>query len=350
MQNLFSSIGFTPDVTIFGTALNDWIMALVCGLFTFCMLLLIRRQIEQRTKKFAGAQLPNGVRFALTLARSTRLAPLLAASLTVGSKYLDLSTRAEHFANGIIIILVAYQCGIWASVSVRLYLEESAAHPANRSTQTLVTIVRFIANILIWSTVLLLALDNLGIQVKALLAGLGISGIAVALAVQSILGDLLASVSIALDKPFEVGDALTLDNGYTGTVEAIGIKSTRLRSVSGEQIVIANAELVKIRIRNYGRIDQRRSVHRFSVLYSTAPELLETAPSMLRNAVATCGDAIFERAHLVANGVNGFELELAFVVVGADYNKYLDIQQKVLVAVATAFAQSGIVYASTVPR
>ncbi len=350
MQNYVRSITGLSDMTWLGNSLADWITALFFGLATFVALLLVRRQIQRRTRKFVGTQLPQGVHFALTLAKRTRMAPLFAASLAVGSKYLELPARAEHLASATIIILVAFQVAIWASVAVRLYLEETAVQRGGRNAQTLVTILRFVANILIWSIVLLLALDNLGIQVKALLTGLGIGGIAVALAVQNVLGDLLASVSIALDRPFEVGDALTLDNGYTGTVEAIGIKSTRLRSVSGEQIVISNSELVKARIRNYGRIDQRRSVHRFSLSYTTPPTALAQVPDMLRRAVDACEDAGFERAHVVANGAVGFELELAFVVVGSDYATYLNAQQEVLLAVAAALAEAGIALASTAPR
>jgi small-conductance mechanosensitive channel len=350
MQYFLRSLGWVPDMTWLGNSLADWLTALAFGLGTFITLMLVRQQIKRRTRQFAGSQLPPGVQFALALAKRTRMAPLFAASLAVGSKYLDLPARAEHLASAIIIILIAFQIAVWASVSVRLYLEETAVHRGGRNAQTLVTILRFVANILIWSIVLLLALDNLGIQVKALLTGLGIGGIAVALAVQNVLGDLLASVSIALDKPFEVGDALTLDNGYTGTVEAIGIKSTRLRSVSGEQIVISNSELVKARIRNYGRIDQRRSVHRFSLSYATAPDALAQVPDMLRRAVDACADAGFERAHIVANGALGFEFELAFVVVGADYATYLNAQQQVLLAVAASLAEAGISLASTAPR
>lgn len=351
MDTLLHTLGFGTGMTLYGNTPTEWLAALGFGLATFAILVLLRRQIVRRTRRVTAAgQLPAGVRIGLQLARSTRSLPLLAASLAVGSKYLTLPAAAEHLMSAVIVILVSIQAGIWMSLTVRLSLEESASHHAGRGTQPLVTLARFVANLLIWFVVLLLALDNLGIQVKALLTGLGISGIAVALAVQNILGDLLASVSIALDKPFEVGDSLTLDSGYTGTVEAIGVKSTRLRSVSGEQIVIANAELVKIRIRNYGRIEQRRAVLRFSLLYSTPPDVLAKAPDMVRSAIVQCSDAVYERANVVAAGANGFELECAFVVTDNDYNRYLATQQQVLVGIARAFDAEKVVFASVVPR
>jgi small-conductance mechanosensitive channel len=213
-----------------------------------------------------------------------------------------------------------------------------------------VTIVQFVANVAIWSIVLLLALDNLGFQVKALLTGLGIGGIAVALAVQNVLGDLLASVSIALDKPFEVGDTLVLEGGYTGAVEAIGIKSTRLRSISGEQIVVSNAELTKARIRNYGRIAERRLVFRFTLAFNTPAECLAEVADIVRAAVVSRPEARFERAHVMTLGPAGFDVESVLTVPGPDYALYLSVVQAVNVAIAAEFERRGIQFSTLPPR
>src|SRR5262249_47160768 len=136
-----------------------------------------------------------------------------------------------------------------------------------------IDVILFVVGLVIWSMMLLLALDNLGVQIKPLLAGLGIGGIAVALAVQTVLSDLLASMSITLDKPFVIGDFLTVDD-MQGTVEHIGVKSTKLRSVSGEQIIMSNADIVKARVRNFGRMRERRAVFRFVVDYDTPASAL----------------------------------------------------------------------------
>jgi small-conductance mechanosensitive channel len=214
----------------------------------------------------------------------------------------------------------------------------------------MVTIVQFVANIAIWSIVLLLALDNLGFQVKALLTGLGIGGIAVALAVQNVLGDLLASVSIALDKPFEVGDYLTLEGGLAGTVEAIGIKSTRIRSITGEQIVVANAELTRARIRNYGRIAERRLVFRFTLAFATPAAQLAEVPAIVEAAVRARKEANFERAHVMAIGIAGFEVEAVLSVPTADYTVYLVALQAVNLAIAAEFERRGILFSTLPPR
>jgi small-conductance mechanosensitive channel len=342
MSELLRAIGLDPGRLYFGNPATDWLYALGLGLLTFLTLLFLHRQLTARTRRFGGRELPRGFRLLLTLLRRTQFFPLLAVSLLVGSKYLDLGPRAERVTTGVIAVLVALQVGIWASAAVRFYLEEQSAATGNQKSQTMVTIAQFVANLAIWSIVVLLALDNMGFQVKALLTGLGIGGIAVALAVQNVLGDLFASVSIALDKPFEIGDALTLESGYTGTVEAIGIKSTRLRSTSGEQIIVANAELVKARIRNYGRLAERRSVFRFVIALGTAAAELAAIPELVRAAVTAQPRAVFERAHLVAFAPRGHEYEVSFVVADGDYRLFLDVQQAIHLAIAAELERRAI--------
>ena len=334
MYDLLRLVGLDPDRMLFGNPLSDWLYALGLGLATFLTLLFLRGQLAAQARRFRGRELPRGVELLLMLLRRTRFFPLLAVSLLVGLEYLDLGRRAERLTTGVIVVLVALQMGIWASATVRFYLEDRSAQARHAKAQTMVTIAQFVANLAIWSLVVLLALDNLGFQVKTLLAGLGIGGIAVALAVQNVLGDLFASVSIALDKPFEIGDALTLESGYAGTVEAIGIKSTRLRSVSGEQIVMSNAELVKARIRNYGRLAERRSVFRFVIALGTPAADLAAIPPLVRAAIVAQPRAGFERAHYVAIVPRGHEFEAAFVVASADYTLFLEVQQAVNLAIS----------------
>lgn len=342
MDTLFRMIGLEAGRIVYGNSVADWVYALVLGLATFVALLFLRRTLRRRAKLYLGHELPRGVRLLLLLVDRTRVFPLLSLSLITGSKYLDLGERAERVTTAAIVILVALQVGLWASAAVRFYLEESAADRGAKSSQTMVSVVQFVTNLLIWSLVLLLVLDNLGIQVKALITGLGIGGIAVALAVQNVFGDLLASLSIALDRPFDVGDALTLDSGYAGTVEAIGVKSTRLRSTTGEQIVISNAELVKARIRNFGRLAARRSVFRFGVSTSTPAARVEEVPGIVRAAVESQALATFERAHCLNLGAAAIEFEAAFVVASADYGQFLDAQQAVNFAILRELETRGI--------
>jgi small-conductance mechanosensitive channel len=349
MQQLLRFLGLAPDGTLLGNPLADWGYALALGLVTFATLLVARRVLAKRVRRMAGRELPGGVRLVLRLLERTRFLPLLAVSLLAGSKYLDLGSRAERITTAVLVVLVALQVGIWLSAAVRFYLEEYYAGSGDRNSQSMVTIVKFVASLAIWSLVVLIALDNLGFQVKALLTGLGIGGIAVALAVQNLLGDLFASLSIALDKTFSVGDALVLDGGYSGTVEAIGVKSTRLRSTTGEQIVVSNAELIKVRIRNYGRLSERRSVFRIGIEHGTEAAALAAIPALIRAAIVATPRARFERAHLLGFSGTAIDFEAAYVVASADYVVFLDVQQAVNLALAAALEQAGVGFASLTP-
>ena len=349
MQQLLRYLGIAPDGSFLANPSIDWVYALALGLVSFATLLLLRHQLMLRARRLTGRQLPSGVRLLLTLVARTRLPPLLAVSLLVGSKYLDLGTRAERLTTAIMLVLITLQVGVWLSAAVRFYLEEHYHGSADRNSQTMITIVQFVAGVAIWSLVVLIALDNLGFQVKALLTGLGIGGIAVALAVQSVLGDLLASVSIAVDHTFGVGDALVLDSGYAGTVEAIGIRSTRLRSISGEQIVLANADLVKARIRNYGRLRERRSVFRIGIAHGTGAAQLALVPGFMKAAISAQELARFERAHLVGFSNTSVDFEAAYSVGTADYVSYLDTQQALNLALAKTLEEHRIGFASLTP-
>ncbi|MCZ8130956.1 MAG: mechanosensitive ion channel family protein [Steroidobacteraceae bacterium] len=324
----------------------DWAYALGLGLLTFVALLVVRRLVTRRARQYAGGtELPTGVRLVSTLVAKTQIFPLLALSLIVGSKYLDLGERAGKLTTAVIVVMVALQVGIWATTVVRFWLEEKRLHSQDRNSRTMVTIVQFVANVVIWALVLLLALDNVGVQVGALLAGLGIGGIAVALAVQNVLGDLLASVSIALDKPFEEGDFLSLEGGFMGTVEAIGIKSTRLRALSGEQIVMPNSEVVKARIRNFGRMQERRAVFTFGVTYGTPRERLAEIPSIVKAAVQAQDDTRFDRCHLLAFGPSSLDYEVVYFVTKPDFNRYADIQQAIVLKLVEEFAAREVHFA-----
>ncbi len=187
----------------------------------------------------------------------------------------------------------------------------------------------------------LLALDNLGVEIKPLLAGLGIGGIAVALAVQTVLSDLLASMSIALDKPFAVGDALQVDD-LNGTVEHIGVKSTRLRSLSGEQIIIANADILKSRVRNNGRMRDRRASFFINVSYDTPPDKLKAIPGVVQDIVMKQPKTRFDRCHLLSLTDWALRYETVFFMTVADYALYADVQQAINIQIVEALKQLGV--------
>jgi small-conductance mechanosensitive channel len=183
------------------------------------------------------------------------------------------------------------------------------------------------------------------VQIKPLLAGLGIGGIAVALAVQTVLSDLLASMSIALDKPFVIGDFLSVDD-LQGTVEHIGVKSTRLRSISGEQIIVSNTDILKARVRNFGRMRERRAVFPLGVHYETPVEKLAQIPAMIREIVEAQTNVRFDRCHFLTYGDSALQFETVYIVQRADFNSYADIQQKINLAILEKLRALGVQFAA----
>jgi small-conductance mechanosensitive channel len=198
-----------------------------------------------------------------------------------------------------------------------------------------------VGKFLVFIIILLLTLDNLGVKIVSLLAGLGIGGIAVALAAQKILGDLFASVSIILDKPFEVNDVISLDT-ITGTVESIGIKTTRIRSTTGEQIVIANSDLLESRVTNLKRMQERRITFGISVSCQTAKENLQTIVALVKGIIESQSDVRFDRGHLKSFSASSIDYEFVFWITKSEYIVYMNVQEKINLAILSAFAERNI--------
>ena len=235
---------------------------------------------------------------------------------------------------------------MWGSAVLRVVSEQYRQQQMDKDPASVTTlnVLNFIGKIVLWSLVLLLVLDNLGVNITALVAGLGVGGIAVALAVQTILGDLFASLSIVLDKPFVVGDFLIVGD-LLGSVEYVGLKTTRLRSLSGEQLVFSNSDLLSSRIRNYGRMYQRRVVFNLGVTYQTPRDKLIKIPEIVRAAIEQQDKTRFDRSHFKEYGDFALVFESVYYVEGPDYNEYMDIQQAVNLQVHEQFEQQGIEFA-----
>jgi len=198
--------------------------------------------------------------------------------------------------------------------------------------------------VIVWGLAIIILLDNFGIKVSALIAGLGIGGVAIALAAQSILGDLFSYFSIFFDRPFEIGDFIIVGD-LLGTVEHIGIKTTRVRSLGGEQLVFSNTDLTNSRVRNYKRMDKRRVVFRLGVTYETGLRELKEIPVVIANIIKGIDNTVFDRAHFFSYGDFSLVFEVVYYVIGSDYNKYMDIQQEINLKIKEEFKKHGIEFA-----
>jgi small-conductance mechanosensitive channel len=201
------------------------------------------------------------------------------------------------------------------------------------------------AKVLIWILVFVTALTSVfSIAITPLITGLGVSGIAVALAVQNILGDVLAALAIVFDKPFDVGDSIGVDQ-ITGVVEHIGLKTTRLRSVTGEQIIIGNGDLLKSRLRNYRRMSLRRVLFNLDVTYDTPTDLVAQLPRLVEEIVTKQNPVKFDRSHVASFGESAIRIETVYYVLDTDYKKYMDVQEAINLEVLRRFATQNVKFA-----
>ena len=336
------------DRAFLGNSVRDWLFAAAAFLVIFTVLPLVRGFVlSRRAKLEALGRGAAGVELALLLISRTSQLFLWIVALFFAGRFLESTSRIEQASKLLIVIVTWFQVARWGTTAVRFALErqqlkhEAAGDAGFRGS---IGIVMFVANLAIFSVAILLALDNLGVNITALVAGLGVGGIAIALAVQTILGDLLASLSITLDKPFTVGDTLRVDD-IEGSVERIGVKSTRLRSLSGEEVIIANADLLRSRVRNLGRMPERRSLFTVGVAYETPREKLDAVPALVEAAVRGVADTRFEYCVFRSFGDSALNFEICYYVTDPRGGRYLAAIDAVNRAIHAAFGQQGIEFA-----
>ena len=327
---------------LLGNSLMDWLLAGVVAVAVWSGLWILRQLIASRYKKHAAARQRMPIRLIAHLIGNTRQFLFAAIALYAAEGSLTLPDGFRHTVSDIVLILILLQVGLWAGRALRFYLEmKQLERGADQLFSGSLDIINFVARLIVWSLLILVALDNFGVNITALLAGLGVGGVAVALALQNVLGDLFASLSIALDKPFVVGDSLALE-AFVGKVEHIGIKTTRLRSESGEQIILSNADILKSRVRNYGRAQEQRALATIRVAYETPAETLRKIPALLESIVRDQENARFERCHLKTLGDSALHFELSYFVQQPNLNSLLDLQQTVNFRIIEEFRRMGV--------
>lgn len=319
---------------LFGNAVWTWIAAVATALLVFSALRLTRWGLQRALARASASGEEFRFDGALDLARafldSTRGWFLSLLGLGMARPWLTLS---EGYSQGFTVVVtmgLSLQIALWLDRLLRVWLDRiTSKREADDAAQlTSFAAVRFLGQLVIWSVVLLLSLDNLGVNVSALVAGFGIGGIAVALAAQNLLGDLFASLSIVLDRPFEVGDFVIVGD-FMGAVEKIGLKTTRVRSLSGEQITFGNTDLLGSRIRNYKRMQERRVAFELDVVHGTAAADLREIPRLAREAIEGLENTRFDRAHLKQIHPTALRYEIVYYVGTNDFTQYMDIQQAI---------------------
>jgi small-conductance mechanosensitive channel len=309
------------------------------------VLRLVIQRVVQRVKKLAEQTSTTIDDFLAEVLESVAL-PLLYCFLAYGAlKSLALPVPADKALNyaGLaagVYFLVKFLIALPA-YGFTVYLRTRGSDSTlKKSLQGILTVVKFV----IWGGAVIFLLDNMGFKVSAVLAGLGIGGVAVALAAQAVLKDLFSYFCILFDRPFVVGDFIIVGD-YLGTIEHIGIKTTRIRSLSGEMLIFSNSDLTDSRVRNYKLMERRRVLFQLKVVYQTPLERVKEIPIMLAKIIKGVEGTVFDRAHFLSFGDFSLDFEVVYYVIGGDYNKYMDIQQQINFAVMREFAEKKIEFA-----
>lgn len=330
---------------LYGNTVLAYLIAAAVFLATVWAFLVGRRLLLLQLRRWAARTATSVDDFAIELLERIRMPECYLVGLYFGTRWLALPPRFDATLRTVVLIVVAYRTVNLLSVAVRhavrLAMLGDEADPSRRAAaQTLTGLLQFF----LWISAGLFVLANLGFNITSMVAGLGIGGIAVALAAQAVLGDLFSAVAIFLDKPFEVGDFIIFEDAM-GTVEQIGIKTTRIRSLSGELLVVANGQLTSTRIRNFKQMRERRVVFGFGVTYDATEEQLAAVPGLVKAAVEREPLLRFDRAHFMRFGDSSLDFEVVYWFLDPDYNRHMDAQQRVLLSIMRELRARGLEFA-----
>ena len=333
------------NYVFWGNKVLDYLMVLAAILSGILIINIILRYLVKRLKKFAGGTASTIDDFFVNVIGRVGIPFLYLLIVYLCVKGLVFPPAFEKVLNYLVLVVVLIFSARFVIMligyGIKTFLAKRAGDEAlGRSLNGILIITK----ILVWAGVIVFFLDNLGFEISAVIAGLGIGGVAVALAAQTILKDLFSYFSIIFDQPFKVGDFIIIDE-YLGTIEYIGIKTTRIRSLGGEMLVFSNSDLTDSRLRNYKLMEKRRVVFKLGVVYQTPLKQLKEIPKIIENVINNVKDTVFDRAHFFSYGDFSLIFEIVYYVIGPDYNKYMNIQQEINFCIKEEFEKRGIEFA-----
>ncbi len=331
--------------SIWANSLREYLILAVILLAGILLIRIVDRILMRKLKKWSKASKTTIDDFILDVFEK-----IIVPALYFGVFYMSINTLSlapwlggtlEIAGVAVVTVVIARILVALVVYGLRTYLSKRGKDNAlERSLKGILVICKF----LIWGLAVIFFLDNLGLEITSVIAGLGIGGVAVALAAQAVLGDLFSYFAILFDRPFEIGDFIIIGD-FLGTIEHVGIKTTRIRSLGGEQLVFSNTDLTNSRVRNYKRMGKRRVVFKLGVVYQTPLTQLKEIPKIIKGIIGNIEDTVFDRAHFFSYGDFSLIFEVVYYVIGADYNKYMDIQQNVNLAIMEEFKKRGIEFA-----
>ena len=330
---------------LFGIPMLQWVQALLVAIGGFVVAYSVLRVVAKRLRRISNKH-PNTMLDAVAAAlEGTSKLLVMLLFLLVGARLLEPLSGWSAGIGHSVFVIAAIQLGLWLNRAVATWTRHRLDEHGSRSGNPVVmTMLGWFTRTAVWATLLLAVLANVGVNITAFVASLGVGGVAVALALQNVLGDLFASLSIGLDKPFELDDFVVFGD-IAGTIERVGVKTTRIRSLSGEEVIVGNAELLKNIVHNYGRMRRRRIVSGFGVTYDTPRDRLRAIPDMVRSITDGIDQLTLDRVHFKSFGNSSLDYEMVYYVEDPDYTRYMDLQQQFNLALVERFDREGVEFA-----
>lgn len=333
------------DYQLLNNSLLDYVLVIGIFLFLAIVIKVFKLVILKKLKQLAEKTRTSVDDFLVEVIEKIAVPLLYLIALYLSLKTLSLNPQVNRglniLATAVLTFFVARAIIRLINYSLDIYWRKSQRSESLKySLSGVLTVAKFA----IWTLAVIFYLDNLGFKISTVIAGLGIGGVAIALAAQAVLGDLFSYFSIIFDRPFELGDFVIIGD-LLGTVEHIGIKTTRIRSLGGEQLVFSNSDLTNSRLRNYKRMQKRRVVFKLGTTYDTPLTKVKEIPKIIEKVVKTVKDTAFDRAHFSSYGDFNLIFEVVYYVLSSDYNKYMDIQQEINFAIKEEFEKRKIEFA-----
>lgn len=333
------------QIQIFNNTISDWLTAIIIFFIAVAVLKLFKTILMVKLKNLAKKSKTKVDDMVLDGLHAIQWPFYFFIAFYIALQFIDINPIIYQWSVYILLIVIAYYvlkfCEKLIDYGIKIVIKKK------QEKQEDVEIIKLLgttAKVILWAGIIILVLANIGYNVTSLVAGLGIGGIAVALALQNILSDLFSSLAIYFDKPLKVGDFVVIGD-YMGTVKKIGIKTTRIQALQGEEIVISNSELTNAKLQNFGLMEKRRIVFQIGVTYNTAKEKLEKIPEIIKKAINKQEQTELNRVHFKFFGDFSLNYEIVYYVKTGDYNKYMDIQQEINLYIVEEFKKANIEFA-----
>jgi len=332
------------DQVIWNNTIRSWGIAFGIIAGSMIVLRILKAIVISRIKKLTANTKTTVDDFVVSVLQSSVMPVLYVLAIYTGLQYLELPARVENILRIAVMVAITFFVLRIITSAVSFLFRRGVSHRSGDQREKQAKGILLIVQFVVWSLGILFLIDNLGYDITTIVAGLGIGGIAIALAAQTILGDLFSYLVIFFDKPFEIGDFIIVDEKL-GTVEYIGIKTTHVRTLNGEQLIFSNTDLTNSRVHNYKRMKERRIVFKFRVTYDTPGAQLAELSAAVREIIVSIPGARFDRAHFAGFGEWSLDFEVVYYVLSPDYNTYMDIQQQINLALVGVLESRRIQFA-----